>query len=712
MDEASKGDATLSVPKVFVFAAVRKRSARTRACCSLPVSLLMYIIFCASFLWHTNSTTSFTFESAVVSELVVGSLFADSVYSRDSWATWLRDSYMPLILGLGDGTAGEDAQVIGGYALPLGGIRLVQTREALAACPDPVSARIYGGTCYSGAGSGAVGDAAAGAPAPASAFVPTNLPYERGAASYQLLVSTVSDLATAQAIVDGLTAGAWTDAGTRTLSAQVALLNAQPGVNLWGILRFDAVFTPGGLVRVTSTVNSFPDAAYGRPWGSKTAGFIVFLDITLVAYALYLGVGTLRRVVGRTSKARGLSGKLSALLLDPWLLIDYFTCGCVWGTIGNWGAFASEMGAIRKLIDDDALATPAVYASGDRTGFLISLLNARDAYVACRFVAAWCVILLALRQFKYLQYQSRLAVMSQSLSMAAGDSVAFSLLLTIILSCYGVWGMGMFGSQAPDWQDAHVTINSLFRYMMYDYDLTAMEAVDVDMGRFFFASYMLLVTNMVLWMFLAIFLESYTAVRTASHKGNSVGEDAEEAAVALGMRLRTCPPWRRGGCCSLVPHGIAEGEAFLAALGAGDLAMVERVTLAQLQAAARSAASRSYDGPASVGSKGSLDPFVVRSLFEEALSLESAEDAGMSLPGLAGVSSREDGEEEGVTHRAMPLHRGSDVSRSMLHLRRLGSRLSGGSGGSSTTLTSEAARSGLLAAGAPLPTYGSTVTAL
>jgi len=616
----------------------------------------MYGLFCVSFLYHASSPVAFTFETAIVNELVYGSDFANAVYSRESWAVWLRDAFVPLVLGLGDGTAGEDAQVIGGYALPLGGIRVRQTRQAARACPDATAARVYAGTCYAGAASGAVGDAAAAAPfgTPPDAFAPSGLPGDP-VLSYQLLLSTVSDLATAQAVVDGLVAGAWTDAGTRVLSVQLALLNAQPGVDRWGVVSFDASFEPGGLVRATTTVRSFPDAPYpaSAPGSAAGAGFVLFIDALLVVYALYVLAGTLRRVATRVARARGCGGKAAAALLDAWLVIDYFTTYFLWALIANWADFARQLAAVRAGIDGDGAASPATYASGDRKGFLVALLNAGATFAYARIMAAWALIFLAIRQFKYLQYQSRLAVMTQSIAMSVSDSAAFSLLLAIVLSMYGVWGVAMFGSQAADWQDSHVAVTSIFRYMMYDYDLVAMEAVNVDMARLFFASYMLLVTNLILWMFLAIFLESYTDVRAASHKGNTVGEDAAEAAAALALRLATCPPWRRGGCCSLVPHGIAEAEAFLTALAA-DAGGAPRVTLGDMLAAARTA-ELAAPGPAPRpgGAPGGLPPPVVRALFAEALSLEAAAEAGITLPGLGGASG-EEGEGDHATHVSRP----------------------------------------------------------
>jgi Polycystin cation channel len=60
--------------------------------------------------------------------------------------------------------------------------------------------------------------------------------------------------------------------------------------------------------------------------------------------------------------------------------------------------------------------------------------------------------------------------------------------------------MFMFGTQAPDWNNVNEAVVSIFRYMMYDYDLYPMRATFPFMANLFFGSFMVLVTNLILWM--------------------------------------------------------------------------------------------------------------------------------------------------------------------------------------------------------------------
>ncbi len=99
--------------------------------------------------------------------------------------------------------------------------------------------------------------------------------------------------------------------------------------------------------------------------------------------------------------------------------------------------------------------------------------------------------------------------------------------------CYGTWGSFMFGHASMDWSNTGLSLMAVFRYMMYDYNLDSMASSFPTMANVFYISMMLLLTNMVLWMFLAIVLESYTEVRARSHGAPSLLDDAASAWVAL-----------------------------------------------------------------------------------------------------------------------------------------------------------------------------------
>lgn len=80
--------------------------------------------------------------------------------------------------------------------------------------------------------------------------------------------------------------------------------------------------------------------------------------------------------------------------------------------------------------------------------------------------------------------------------MLAGlsDAVHFGFLFGLVLCMYGVWAHFMFGTQAPDWVDITTSIVSVFRCVMYDYDMVVMETQYRAMADFFYCTFMILVT--------------------------------------------------------------------------------------------------------------------------------------------------------------------------------------------------------------------------
>ena len=101
------------------------------------------------------------------------------------------------------------------------------------------------------------------------------------------------------------------------------------------------------------------------------------------------------------------------------------------------------------------------------------------------------------------------------------------------------------------------------------------------------------VTNLVLWMFLAILLENYTAVREESHKGPSVWEEAGAYIATLPRTMTLTKRWRGGRLafershpqrrymCALFPITLRSGSVFIA--GAATVMGANAVSTVDLQ---------------------------------------------------------------------------------------------------------------------------------
>jgi hypothetical protein len=542
--------------RASVVAVLAKRAKRVRQCRSVPLSLLLYVVFIGALVSHCRVEPAFELESALSSELVVNTYF--DVYSLTTptqWFAWARNALLPVLLYDPVGVVESDdygapyvkapqrpGRIVNNYGLIIGGVRLSQIRSRAAPCGDGgVFAKIYNDTCYDfGAppsGEGGFGDAAAAAAAGVEgAFQPQTsggglLPelvdaYDDGP-FFQLYLDGMETLASGQAKVTGLEEAFWLDEASQVVAVQIALYNGQ--TNFFATVEMATTFTPGGRLDVASRVGSFS----ANPYLGAAAGAYV-LDFMLSCYALYLLRSTLKRLVASMREPGDLLTKLSHVF-QLWRMLDVGASVFLWTSIGLWISFCVKLAAIRREVYSDGGASPETYTTGAQAETARQIFAAFETFSSFKIAAAWALIFLSLRLFKYFQFQPRLAVITDSLIMAFKDGVHFALLFAVLLTLYGVWGHFMFGTQCPDWRTVSSSIVAVFRYMMYDYDLVAMEATGfVHMADFFFVSYMIVITNLILWMFLAIILESYTTIRAAQFDTPSLADE-------LTVLLRSLP---------------------------------------------------------------------------------------------------------------------------------------------------------------------------
>ena len=584
--------------RASVVAVLAKRAKRVRQCRSVPLSLLLYVVFIGALVSHCQVEPAFQLESALASELVVNTYF--DIYSLTTptqWFGWARNALLPVLLYNPDGVAESDdynapivkapqrpGRIVNNYGLIVGGVRLAQIRSRGAPCPDGgVFAKLYNDTCYDFGGAPS-GEGFGSSPAGnvASAFLPQTsggglLPelvdaYDDGP-FFQLYLSGVSTLQAGQNRVTNLEEAGWLDEASQVVAVQVALYNGQ--TNSFATVEMATTFMPGGRLDVASRVGSFS----ANPYLGVASGAYV-LDFMLSCYALYLLRSTLKRLAASVREPGDVLTKLSHVF-QLWRMLDVGASVFLWTSIGLWISFCVKLAAIRRDVFADASASPETYATSAHAETARQIFAAFETFSSFKIAAVWALVFLSLRLFKYFQFQPRLAVITDSLIMAFKDGVHFALLFAVLLTLYGVWGHFMFGPQCPDWRSVNSSIVSVFRFMMYDYDLIAMEATGfVHMADFFFASYMIVITNLILWMFLAIILESYTTIRASQFNTPSLADELTvllRSLPTLGDMLPHQLAWlvggRSGGKDGAVPaRRIPSSQEMLDTMAKGSLA--------------------------------------------------------------------------------------------------------------------------------------------
>jgi hypothetical protein len=558
------------VPREYLIKVLQARSRRIKQCRSIPASILLYFVFIGAMLLHCRVEPAWQFESSLAEQLVTNTYFDPfTISSPTALYAWMRNSFLPVVLYDPNGVPDSDddyarivkapqmpGRILNNYGLIIGGIRIVQTRASPISCPDTMFNRLYNDTCYARGGKPSssinFGDIElAKSFNIESAFQPSTsggglLPdlvsaYDNGP-FFQYYIDGFATLLDGQTVISNLEDSQFLDEGTTALAIQMSLYNGQ--TNYFGTVELAASFTQGGRVEPTFRFGSFSTNPYlGYEW-------TYILDISIILYGLYLLRSTLWRIYKGWRDTKGDIFSKASHAFQLWHVLDILATSFIWSAIILWADFNVRRSDARTKIINDPNASPISYASSTHADTMTTIFGAFEVFAAFKISASWALIVLSLRLFKYFQFQPRLAVITDSLIMAFKDGIHFAVLFTVILVCYGVWGHFMFGSQAIDWHDINTSIVSIFRFMMYDYDLVTMESTGfVAMADFFFCSYMLLITNLVLWMFLAIIFESYTTIRMMQADQPSLVDE-------LVILVRSSPPIAETFCPCLVRKGV------------------------------------------------------------------------------------------------------------------------------------------------------------
>jgi hypothetical protein len=463
------------------------------------------------------------------------------------WSTWLQDT-LPVLLPQTDPSGNPSPlrlrPLLPDYGVVVGGVRVTQRRGIASECPLGASfASVYPYACHGASSSSSSSD---GAFAPFAvnttqaemdgvlpSFSAKTVAGDAEGAGFHFFASAYEDVAVSAALVELLNANGWLDRFTSSLAVRMTVLN--PELAYLAHVHYDADFTRGGWVETGFGLTSLCLNTYALFPGAA------LLDIALLLYLLYLLGGTIKRTVRaliakrapsadddiRTGAARRpLCGGRLARLLSWGAALDWGTVLALASVMIVLGRYEAALADVRALLKD---LPPPVFDSGDTStdssgvgnstspgggeevfvpepnppawaALEQAVDNAAALHASFKEAGIYALIFLALRLFKYVGFQARLAVMAKTLILAFDDMFHFGVLFTILFVCYGAWGHFAFGTQMLQWSGAGRSITTVFQFLMYDYDLDAMRLAGGETADFYYASFMMLMTNLMLWM--------------------------------------------------------------------------------------------------------------------------------------------------------------------------------------------------------------------
>lgn len=126
---------------------------------------------------------------------------------------------------------------------------------------------------------------------------------------------------------------------------------------------------------------------------------------------------------------------------------------------------------------------------------------------------AFNALLTWLKMLKYVDIVSKKSTQLALTLSRASSSIAVLMVLFVILYCgYGIAFFMAFGQDVDDFRSLDVSIISLFRAMLGDFDFSALRSANRVLGPILFITFIILIIFCLLNMFMAVIMNAYDEV--------------------------------------------------------------------------------------------------------------------------------------------------------------------------------------------------------
>ncbi|KAJ9467940.1 Polycystin-2 [Diplonema papillatum] len=334
--------------------------------------------------------------------------------------------------------------------------------------------------------------------------------YDDESEAYVVAFSLDETLPAALVNVSYLEEHKWLDQSTRVVIIDVLTFN--PSIDAFALNHFFIEFFATG-----STVAGWKAYPFDLlHFSTRSLRFAFAADVVLVVGAVYLIVNICCAVLHRRQLLCG----LPLALWDAYdVVFVVFVGHCAYYRMFLW---ANGPG----LHDGGSKGRAAMFSSLFDYGYHFERSN---TFVGITVFLAW------IRLFRFLQYNSRLGVLSDTVNHAKGDLIAMFAIFLIVLIGYGIGGSALYGVDHENFSSTWNSMSYLLRLLIsaeVDMYFGELRKIHPDWTGFFFASYMVITWVILLNMILAIITGAFVAVQEQNkviHEELSLASLAKEA---------------------------------------------------------------------------------------------------------------------------------------------------------------------------------------
>jgi hypothetical protein len=500
-------------------------------------------------------------------------------YLPTSLTTWLAQTQtfivalLPQVDASGYELTGADLARTAENGFVVGGVRISQRRAAAVVCPHSA---YFGGAyssdqpCASLTAAGGFDEGVNGfnfslvaEAGYASEFTRTPLAVDtRGVAANDAVVAAAPNFhhfisafdpsANSSAGLADLVSWGWVDRMTTQLIVSTSVLF--PDLGYVAQLSLVSSLTRGGRVYARQELRSMSLDPYADSPG------LAVLDVLVIAYLIYLGAGTLKRAARLCCIGKGAtrSARLRTLFSVSTAL-DWATVAALAAAVVQWGTYLLQLQAARAALRTMPSGVPAMAAADEAVNgsstpeptpapFPPDWVAAHAAFGAAsaalassKTAAVWALIFLSCRIFKYVAFQSRLSVLTDTLWAARDDVLHFGVLFGLLCVFFGYWAYFAFGTQDQRFSSANIGGAALgfVQMVMWDYQYDVFAAADPSTAPLFFVTFMVVMANMALWMWFAVVFENCELDEARAERGGRATRVWEPGRASTALRPAT-----------------------------------------------------------------------------------------------------------------------------------------------------------------------------
>ncbi|CAF2744244.1 unnamed protein product [Rotaria sp. Silwood2] len=289
----------------------------------------------------------------------------------------------------------------------------------------------------------------------------------------------------AKAQLDDLNANLWIDRGTRVVFLDFTVYNAN--INLFCQIKLTIEFPASG--------GAVPSKSFSTV---KLIRYVSSMDYFVLACEILFTIFTVYYTVEETLEIRHFK-------------LHYFKS--IWNVLDVLIILISYICIIFN-----------VYRQIKVGQILDELLKNQNSFADFAFLTYWqiqfnnivafAVFLAWIKIFKYVSFNKTMTQLSTTLSRCAKDVLGFSVMFMIVFLAYAQLGYLLFGTMVDDYKTFAISIFTLFRIILGDFDFNAILTAHRILGPIFFLTYVFFVFFVLLNMFLAIINDTYSEVKS------------------------------------------------------------------------------------------------------------------------------------------------------------------------------------------------------